>query len=135
MIKINGKDISTWGAVLQIGALEQLLGRGEPKAFTENEFRSIDGKQVLPKDPREHARTLSLDFSVKGVSRVDFLSKYASFITELASGLISLSVGELNMTFRLIYKRVQPYITEYDPTFGVFKITFEEINPKNRGND
>lgn len=132
MITVNDINITTWGAVFQAGALEKLLERGVQKPFTENDFRSIDGKQVLPKNPRQEARTFAIDISIKGSSKLDFLNKYDLFFTELAKGVSEVRVATINKTFKLIYIKSQMYMAETDETFASFRVTFEEINPADR---
>lgn len=130
---INDKDAyQNWGAVIQVSSLSNLLQRGEQKPFTENEFRSIDGKQVKPKNPRQDWRTFTVDISIKGNSMSDFLTKYESFFEELSTGLVSFRVPILGKTFKLIYKKNQKRMNETGDSFATYKITFEEPNPADR---
>ncbi len=132
---INGKDAYVaWGATLQHGAIEALLKPPAAKPFTENEARSIPGKQVLPKNPQPTSRTFTINISINGVDFSDYIAKYEAFFLELSKGIVELKVSVINKTFRLIYKESNLKLNNYKTGFGTYRIEFEEPNPLDREN-
>lgn len=130
---INGKDaFKTWGVTFQRSSLSNFIQRGNQKDVTENKSRSIDGKLVSIKNPRQDSRTFTADISINAVSITDLLTKQDAFFSELAGGVVYLNIPFLAMTFKLVYKKNQMRISDHTDTFASFKITFEEPNPNDR---
>lgn len=130
--KINDISNTVWGATLIEGSIPSLLQRGEMKSYTENTSRTIDGKIVSIKNPRQDARTFSIDISIKGNNVSDFLSKQNAFFNELESGLVTLNVPKYSLTFKLVYKKNNISHINRSDTFAVYKIYFDEPNPTDR---
>lgn len=128
-LKINGTDAYTmWGAVLEDGSYEKLLSGDAMKDYTINQSRSLDGVEVLIKNPRMKERTITLTFLLIGTS---FLSQFSAFLETLQSGLIHLNVPELNKTYKLIYE-ANTSVTQIRLTMGKVSVKFLEPKPNDR---
>lgn len=128
-LKINGTDAYTmWGVVLEDGSYNKLLSGDSMKEYTKNESRSLDGVEVLIKNPRLKERTITLTFLLIGSS---FLSQFSAFLATLQSGLIHLNVPELNKTYKLIYE-ANTSVTQIGLTMGKVSVKFLEPKPNDR---
>ena len=64
-LKINGKDAFTaWGLSLDDTSLSALMTPAGNKPFIENKSRSMQGKRVLPLNPKKDERTLVLSINI-----------------------------------------------------------------------
>ena len=62
---INEKDAwLTWGAFMVSDSLDNLLLPPSPKPYTENNFRSQDGKQVFIVNTKKDARDIEVEFCI-----------------------------------------------------------------------
>ena len=139
---INDMDAyTTWGAVMDEGCFEELLKPTTPKPFVENDFRSIAGKQVLPKNPQPQAREIKLYISLKCNNLSTYLTNYKAFFGELAAGLIvdevatgkvKLYVPALSTTYKLIYNGSDIKMSNINKGFTSFLIYFTEPDPTDR---
>jgi hypothetical protein len=130
---VNNKPANNiWGATLQHESLVELLKPNPAKPFVENTSRSIDGKQVLPKNPRVDSRDIALMISINGTSFSDYLVKVEAFFAEIAQGVISFKVPMLNKTYRLVYKDSTLRKVNNGTCFGIYRIEFNEPNPTDR---
>lgn len=139
---INDKDAYTnWKAVMDDGCFEELLKPAAPKPFVENEFRSIAGKQVLPKNPQPQAREIKLNISLKCDNLSTYLTNYKAFFAELAAGLtvdevptgkVKFYVPALAITFKLIYTNSDIRMSNINKGFVSFQIYFTEPDPTDR---
>ena len=125
------------GVSLEKGSYAALLAPAPLKDFIENNDPTKHGTEVLTKraDGTSLAhiaeRDVSLTFLIVGENKEDFMSKYAQFTGLLHGGDITLSIPELNATYRLIYRSS----TQYD-NFRLkackLAVKFREPNPANR---
>lgn len=122
---INGKDAwLTWGAFLVGDSLDNLLLPPPPKAYTENNFRSQDGKQVFIVNTKKDARDVQVEFCIKAESRADHLLAYKSFVEELSGGVVDMSIPSISMDFKLT---VASYLSlGYYDHFGKLSVRFNE---------
>lgn len=130
---INGKDAySNWGVTLDDTSLSSLMTPPASKDFTENKSRSIDGKQVLVKNPRVDERDFTLQINLTAPSRSVFVSRYNSFCQELATGKLDISTIYLpGVTFKTIYKSCRQF-TQFNGQIGKFILSLNEPNPTDR---
>lgn len=128
---INGKDAYTeWGAFLDDGSYGILMAPPPMKPFVENKSTSENGKQIYPVNTRIDERTVTLSINFTASSREDFLSKYQSFVSELQSGVFTMNVSGIGMTFKFIYESCQSY-TVFIP-LAKCALRLSEPNPSDR---
>lgn len=136
---INGVDAWTqWGVFLEYGSYDRLLSGENIKPYTENTSRSIDGKQVLIKNPRIEDRDVTLVFCF-AQRTTPFLARLQSFKNTLINGKviggkihpIDMFIPELEMTFRLIYQG-STTLSQGGLKIGKLGVRFNEPVPTNR---
>jgi hypothetical protein len=129
---INNKDIyGVFGASLIRSSYEELLTSAPAKEFTENKFRSDNGKQIFFDNPRDDERDLQLTFFIEGSNVNDYLSKYDNFLKEVKENIVNLRIPLLKTTYKLTYKDCNKY-GDYGYNAGSFVLDFNEPNPKDR---
>lgn len=106
---INNKDLNTWGACLGRGAYEALLKPAPAKELLSNNSRLQNGKQVIADNFRLDERNIAISFWIVGVSEIDYLQKYQSFLDEVTKGVIILKVPYLRTIYKLIYTDCSSY--------------------------
>ncbi len=106
---INGTPLSHWGVSLLSGAEETLLTPAPMKDYITNESRLEHGVRLLNVTPKTDRREVSIPFLIEGNGRADFLQKYSSFVDELYTGTIVLSIPELGKSFTLTYRSSGKY--------------------------
>jgi len=130
---INGKDAwMEWNAKLIEGSLDNLLLPANPKPYIENNNRSEDGTRLYVINPRVQERNVQVTFGITCKTDSEFLQKYNSFIRELNSGWLILSVKSLNITYKLI---LNDYVSlNYGGSRSDAKLVlrFREVNPADR---
>lgn len=136
---VNGIDaFSTWGVTFEDGAYEKLLAGDSMKDYITNESRSINGVQVLIKDPRLKERDVTVTFIVMKTG-TSFLSNFNNFVSVLRNGKIvegkiyplDIYVVDLGMTFKLIYQ-ASISLNQANLKFGKLAVKFLEPNPASR---
>ena len=122
---INEKDAwLTWGAFLVSDSLDNLMLPASPKAYTENNFRSQDGKQVFIVNTKKEARNVQVEFCILAASHEEFLVAYKNFVDELSDGMVRFRIPSINMEFKLT---VSSYLSlGYYGKFGKLSISFNE---------
>jgi hypothetical protein len=122
---INEKDAwLTWGAFLVADSLDNLLLPASPKAYTENNFRSQDGKQVFIVSTRKGARDVEVEFCMLAESREEYLIAYKNFIDELMDGMVTVRTPFINMEFHFT---VSSFLSlGYYGKFGKLSVRFNE---------
>lgn len=130
---INGKDaFITWGVGLEKDSLSTLMTPAPLKQFIENKSRLEHGKRVLVVNARVDERTIQLPLIVKAPSEAVFLSNYAAFITELQTGVITITTSyQLGVKYKMIYESCGQY-TQYDRRMAKFLLRLTEPNPADR---
>lgn len=122
---INEKDAwLTWGAFLVADSLDNLLLPASPKVYTENNFRSQDGKQVFIVNTKKEARDVQVEFCILATSREEYLVAYKNFVNELSDGMITFRIPSIDMEFKLT---VSSYLSlGLYGKFGKLSIRFNE---------
>ncbi|MDR2057634.1 MAG: hypothetical protein LBP83_05025 [Dysgonamonadaceae bacterium] len=122
---INEKDAwLTWGAFLVADSLDNLLLPASPKAYTENNFRSQDGKQVFIVNTKKDARDVQVEFCILAASREEYLVAYKNFVDELSDGMVTFRIPSISMEFKLT---VSSYLSlGHYGKFGKLSIRFNE---------
>lgn len=130
-LKINGTDAyAMWGVVLEDGSIDKLLSGDTMKEYTTNQSRSLDGVEVLIKNPRLKERTITLTFLFIGHS-LSFLNRFSAFMSTLKSGLVSFHIPEINKTYKLIYE-ANTSVTQVGLSFAKVSVKFLEPKPNDR---
>ncbi|MBF0577742.1 hypothetical protein [Dysgonomonas sp. GY617] len=124
---INGKDAwVTWNAFLIMDSIDNLLLPASPKAYTENNFRSQNGKQVFIASPRIDERDVQIEFCILKQTRQEFLVAYKNFVEELLNGVVTLKISFLEDSFKLT---VASFLSlGYYEKFGKLSVRFNEPN-------
>ena len=122
---INNKDAwITWGAFLVSDSLDNLMLPPSPKSYTENDFRSQDGKQVFIVNTKKEARDVQVEFCISATTQAAYLAAYKSFVNELSGGVITMRIPLLNTEYKLT---VSNYLSlGYYGKFGKLAIRFNE---------
>jgi hypothetical protein len=146
---INGIDAwNTWSVLLEDGSIDTLLSPPSAKPHIENKSRSIDGKQVLFKNPRVEDRDITLVFCVSrkyangAVEQGDitgFQSKLSGFMAAICAGktennilsLTEIGVFETNLIYKLVYISATN-LQSLNNSIGKIAIRFNEPNPTDR---
>lgn len=131
---INGKDaFLTWGVNMGDSFIETLLAPCPMKEVIENKSRIENGKRVILTDRKYDERELTLNFTLRGTSQADYLSKYKSFITDISSGEVLVKVPALGVeVYHLYYLRSASYGMGGSRTFSKISVKMNEPNPANR---
>lgn len=130
---LNGKPLADLGAVLLAGAYSALMTPAPLKDFLENDDRSKDGTDVLVNNPRKAERDVTLTFLITGNNTTNYLAHYDAFIAELHKGQITLYIGDLNQTFRLLFSNATQF-ENWRLNACKIAVKFREPNPANRSN-
>lgn len=122
---INEKDAwLTWGVFPVADSLDNLLLPASPKAYTENSFRSQDGRQVFIVNTKKEARDVQVEFCVLAASREEYPAAYKSFVDELSDGMVTLRIPSIDMEFKLT---VSSFLSlGYYGKFGKLSVRFNE---------
>lgn len=133
---INGKDAyETWGVRMGEGFIEALSSPSQMKPHIENKSRLEDGVRVIvEKVPKVEARSLTLQFTIEGESKEDFVNKRTEFFDELYKVKVDVRLPRVgDEVYHLLYtgKNVS-YSHNVGRTFGKVACKFEEPNPKKR---
>lgn len=132
-LTINGKDAFTaWGLSLDDTSLSALMTPAGNKPFIENKSRSMQGKRVLPNNPKKDERTLVLSINITAPNRSKFLSQYLSFCTELESGVLHIETKYTGtITYKMIYEGCRQF-DQFNGRIGKFLLSLVEPNPMDR---
>lgn len=131
---INGKDAySTWGVCMGNGFLEALLTPPPSKELISNKSRVEHGKRVIANNPKVDERELTLYFTIQGGTPASYIERYKSFMNEIGSGIVTISVPALgNEKYRVYYKNAISYSMNISRTFSKLAVKMCEPNPGNR---
>lgn len=129
---INDIDAwDAWGVNMGEGFLDSLDSFVPLKDFIYNESRLEHGKRIVITDPKLDSRELTLQFTIKGNSVLDFEQKKSSFKDQLQKGILKIRVPALGESvYNLVYtgKNIS-YALSLSRTFCKFSCKFEEPNP------
>jgi len=130
---INGKDAySTWGITLDTSGLSALMTPAPMKEIISNSSRLEHGKRVLNVNPKKDARDVTLTFNIEAYSESNFMSRYASFCSELETGsLIIRTRYQSSVYYRMNYISCSQF-SEFRRGVGKFVLKLNEPNPDNR---
>lgn len=129
---INNKAaFATWGLELDESSYDALLLPAPQKPAIENKSSGQHGKQIMPSAYIDE-RTVSIVVRINANSRVDYLSKLNSLMTELRGGIIAFRVISLNTVYYLAYESSFELSIAYGMKSGRHSIRFSEPNPNDR---
>lgn len=133
---INGKDAyDTWGVRMGEGFLDALLAPSQMKEYIQNKSRLEHGKRIVVETiPKQDARSLTLQFTIDGKNREDFIQKQMAFFSELYKVAIEIKVPAIGeQVYKLLYTgKSVSYDIGTSRTFAKIASKFEEANPNNR---
>lgn len=129
------KDLyTTYGVTLTRGWREVLLKAAAVKDYSKNDSRLEDGIRMVAKKKyaKLKERDLQLSFILEGASESDYLTKYESFLDDMAySGMIYLRIPVMKRVFKLVYSDCQKFGDD-GVKVGNFTLKLTEPNPNDR---
>lgn len=130
---INGKNAyTTWGIFLEDGALSALMTPPPSKAFISNTYRSKDGKRIVRNNPRVDERDITLPFCMTAATEEAFLSNYASFCEELATGWLIINTHfQPDVYYRCSFTSCTQF-SQFARQIAKFSLKLNEPDPTNR---
>lgn len=130
---INGKDAySEWKLVMGVDSVSALMTPPPLKPFTTNKSRTVDGEEVLVKNPRYESRDLQFEISICANSKSEFISNYNKFMLELKTGILNIKTKyQQDVLYRLMYVSCSQF-TQFNGKLGKFMLKLHEPNPANR---
>jgi hypothetical protein len=131
-IKLNGKELSSYGARLLSGLYSALLTPAEVKPWVKNDPIDDNGVDYIKPEggAKVAERVFNLTFQIQGATENEFLQHYSAFISELQKDMVELYVPDLNRTLTLKYLNATPYDT-YELLSCKLAVKFEEPKPLN----
>lgn len=130
---INGKDAwDNWKVKLIEDSWDNILIPTNQKEYIENKNRGEHGKRVWIRDVLKEERTIQFMFAITCDSRQEYLQKYQSFVDELNSGWIVMSIPILNKSYKLIFPEFLDLSTGVGIIEGKLSVRFTEPNPNDR---
>lgn len=132
-LTINGNDAyTTWGMSFEDGALSALMTPAPNKELIQNKSRLTHGKSVITTNVKVDEREISLPFHIVASSKADFFSKYNSFCSVLAGGVLDVSSKyQSGVVYHLIYLSCTQF-GEYQRDMAKFVLKVCEPDPTNR---
>ena len=101
--------------------------------FIENKSRNKNGKTVIYFNPVFDERDVTLTFTIEGLNKSDYKSKFDLFMAELKKGKVEIQVPDVgNEIYRLTYKSSSNFGINRQRTFSKISIKFNEPDPDNR---
>lgn len=130
---INGKDAyKTWGIHLGSDALSALMTPAPNKDFVSNAYRAYDGKRVVRNNPRKDERDITITIYLSAKTETEFLTKYASFCEELATGYLVIRTSfQPKVYYRCLYTSCTQF-SQYNRQLAKFSLKLNEPDPSNR---
>lgn len=129
------RDLYTnYGVTLIRGWREAILKPASMKDFSKTDSRLEDGVRIVAKKKyaKMKERDVQLPFILEGTTEEDYLSKYESFLTDMAySGLVYLKIPIMKRVFKLVYSDCAKYGDDGKKK-GNFTLKFTEPNPSDR---
>lgn len=131
-ITINGKGLwSVFRCRVAKGTYEKLLTPAPMKAYITNENRLEHGKKIMTENSRTDSREISIQVFVEGDTEDEYLTNYQSFLNELQTGKLILSVPRLRTIFSFVYTGGGSY-GDYGLKRGKFTLKLIEPSISNR---
>lgn len=126
----NHNAYSTWGITLDETSLGTLMTPPPVKERVKSTSRLEHGVRVVTNDTSYvDSRDLTLQLNISASSQSQFLSRYASFCQELATGKLDITV--LGTTYHCLYISCQQF-SQFMRGIGKFVLRLQEYNPSNR---
>ena len=92
-----------------------------------------NGKTVIYFNPVFDERDVTLTFTIEGLNKSDYKSKFDLFMAELKKGKVEIQVPDVgNEIYRLTYKSSSNFGINRQRTFSKISIKFNEPDPDNR---
>ena len=124
---------TTWGLSLSESALSSLLTPPPLKELIESTYRKKAGKIVILKDAVYADRDLTLQVHITASSKSEFLSRYNSFCSVLATGRVEMFTSlNAGVYYRFIYVSCTQF-SEFMGKMAKFSLRLNEPDPTNRG--
>ena len=129
-LNINGYDAyTTWGVSLDMTGLSALMTPPGNKAVVENETRLEHGRRYINTTPRMASREVTLTINMSAPSESVFLTRYAAFCQQLATGeLVICTKYQPNVHYHFLYRSCQQF-TELQRGVAKFVLKLTEPNP------
>lgn len=130
---INGKDAyTTWGISMDTSSLSALMTPAPNKEFIENKSRLEHGKRIITTSPKKDERDITLTFSLTASSEDAFFTRYSSFCTELATGVLNIKTKyQPSVMYRMSYLSCSQF-SQFMRGIAKFSLRLNEPNPNNR---
>lgn len=125
---------SIYGVTLTRGWREELLKPSSMKEYTKTDSRLENGVRMVAKKKyaKLKERDVQLPFILEGATEEDYLSKYESFLTDMAySGMVYLKIPIMKRVFKFVYSDCARYGDD-GKKIGNFTLKFTEPNPADR---
>lgn len=125
---------SNYGVTLTRGWREALLKPASIKEYSKTDSRLEDGVRMVAKKKyaKLKERDVQLPFILEGTTEADYLTKYESFLTDIAySGMVYLKIPIMKRVFKLVYSDCAKFGDDGKKT-GNFTLKFTEPNPADR---
>lgn len=135
---INGKDAwETWGVNMGEDFLNVIDGFAPMKDYIENDSRLEHGKKTIVFEPKVASRDITLQFTIKGATELDFRAKRKAFEEEMRGGKVNVVIPSLGAEiYKLIYLgKSVAYAMNITRTFCTISAKFEEPNPMDRAEE
>lgn len=137
-LKINGKDaFSTWGMVVESGAISELMTPPANKPFLENKSTVEHGKRVYVAKggAKVDERSFQLPMAINANSEEQFYQRYALLCEELRKGLLLIETKyQPNVVYKCTYDGCQNY-NVFNGKMAKFILKLNEPNPMDRSYD
>ena len=132
-LRINGKDAyTTWGISMDETALSELMTPVANKSFIENESRLQHGKRIVVANPKQDARSLTLQLNLTALDEKQFFERYTSFCEELATGKLEIETKyQPKVVYKTIYQSCSQF-SQFMRGIGKFVLKLYEPNPNDR---
>lgn len=134
-LKINGIDaFDAWGVSLSDTALSALMTPAPKKKFISNKSRLIDGKKIIPANPKIDERQVSIAIHLTAPNEETFFERYASFCNDvLALGYMEIETRfQEGVIYRMEYESCSQF-SQFMRGIAKFTLKLTEPNPNNRG--
>lgn len=138
---INGTDMATYGCMLyeenatDHTNYDSLMRAPKMKDYTFLSYRELDGEE-FPETviPRCEARDISLKMAIVADTRTQWYANYKAVLALLKSGWLTLSVPEINMSFKVLLKEYTKYrqfttLRSTGQQVAGFTVVFHEPKP------
>ncbi len=133
-LTINGKDAWTkWGMTMDSKGLSALMTPAGMKDNIKNSSRTSHGDKVIPGNVKYKARNVSLIVQFSATSQTEFLSRYATFCEELATGFLNISTSfQPGVVYKMEYRECTQFMEYGSMGMAKFTLKLVENDPSDR---